>query len=232
MRSLPPATEFVGSNGSGRKNTQSSDMILYTMRLLLATTNRGKVQEIRELLADSGNTILGLDEVDAIPEMEETGATFGENALIKARYYHSLTGLVTIADDSGLEVEALAGMPGIRSARYAGTGASDQDRIEKLLNELKGQADKDRRARFVCAAAIVWKHGQRLFVEQVCGTILAAPRGFNGFGYDPVFYFPLLNKTFAELSRDEKGRISHRGKAFARLARWLKESFLDSPGSC
>jgi XTP/dITP diphosphohydrolase len=157
-------------------------MILYTMRLLLATTNRGKVQEIRELLTDSGNTIQGLDEFDAIPEAEETGTTFGENALIKARYYHSLTGLVTLADDSGLEVEALAGMPGITSARYAGPGATDQERIEKLLGELKGRAENERRARFVCAAAIVWKYGQRLFVEQVSGTILTIPRGLNGFG--------------------------------------------------
>ena len=210
----------------------SSDIIRYRMRILLATTNRGKVEEIRELLAGSGTTIVGLDEVDAVGDVEETGSTFGENALIKARYYHSLTGLVTLADDSGLEVEALAGLPGIRSARYAGPGATDQERIEKLLSELKGRAEGERRARFVCAAGIVWKNGQRLFVEEVSGSIMTRPRGANGFGYDPVFCYPLLGKTFAELSRDEKGRISHRGKAFQRLAHWLKQGFLDTLGPC
>src|SRR5262249_28486477 len=147
-------------------------------------------------------------------------------------YYHSLTGLVTIADDSGLEVEALAGLPGIRSARYAGPGATDQERIEKLLSELKGQTESERSARFVCAAGIVWQNGQRLFVEDVIRTILTSPRGTNGFGYDPIFCYSLLGKSFAELSRDEKSRISHRGKAFRRLALWLKQGFLDTLGPC
>jgi XTP/dITP diphosphohydrolase len=202
------------------------------MRILLATTNRGKVEEIRELLTGSGTTVVGLDEVDAVGEVEETGSTFGENALIKARHYHSLTGLVTVADDSGLEVEALAGLPGIRSARYAGPGATDQERIEKLLSELKGRPENERSARFVCAAGIVWKNCQRLFVEAVSGVIMTSPRGTNGFGYDPIFFDPLLGRTFAELSRDEKSRISHRGKAFQRLALWLKQGFLDALGPC
>jgi len=202
------------------------------MKILLATTNRGKVEEIREMLADSGNTIIGLDEVESIREVEETGTTFGENALIKARYYHSLTGLVTIADDSGLEVEALAGMPGVKSARYAGPGATDRQRIDRLLNELKGRAENERSARFVCAAGIVWQNGQRLFVEEAGGIILASPKGANGFGYDPIFYYPPLGKTFAELFRDEKRRISHRGRAFQRLAIWLKQGFLEALGPC
>ena|SRR5215471_4059174 len=202
------------------------------MKILLATTNRGKVEEIREMLADSGNTIIGLDEVESIREVEETGTTFGENALIKARYYHSLTGLVTIADDSGLEVEALAGMPGVKSARYAGPGATDRQRIDRLLNELKGRAENERSARFVCAAGIVWQNGQRLFVEEAGGIILASPKGANGFGYDPIFYYPPLGKTFAEMLRDEKRRISHRGRAFQRLAIWLKLGFLEALGPC
>ena len=202
------------------------------MKILLATTNRGKVEEIREMLADSGNTIIGLDEVESVREVEETGTTFGENALIKARYYHSLTGLVTIADDSGLEVEALAGMPGVKSARYAGPGATDRQRIDRLLNELKGRAENERSARFVCAAGIVWQNGQRLFVEEAGGIILASPKGANGFGYDPIFYYPPLGKTFAEMLRDEKRRISHRGRAFQRLAIWLKLGFLEALGPC
>jgi XTP/dITP diphosphohydrolase len=202
------------------------------MRILLATTNRGKVEEIRELLADSGKIVVGLDEVGAVGDVEETGTTFGENALIKARHYHSITDMVTIADDSGLEVEALMGLPGIRSARYAGPGATDQERIEKLLSELKGRTENERSARFVCAAGVVWQTGQRLFIEEVSGTILTGPKGTNGFGYDPIFYYPVLGKTFAELSREEKCRISHRGKAFQRLALWLKLGFLEALEPC
>lgn len=202
------------------------------MKLLVATTNQGKVEEIREILTDSGKEIVGLCDLEVVSDADETGSTFGENALIKARYYHSLTGLVTLADDSGLEVEELAGAPGVRSARYAGPGATDEQRISKLLGQLTGVPESRRRARFVCAAAIVWGHGQRLFVAEVGGSILTEPRGSNGFGYDPVFLYPLLDKTFAELSRLQKSRISHRGKAFRRVESWLEEGFLDSREPC
>src|SRR5262245_11412572 len=213
-------------NRFGVSYTPRMIIIRYTMRVLVATTNRGKLKEIKGVLTESGYLILGLDDLDATAEPDETGTTFGENALIKARYYHSLTGLVTVADDSGLEVEELAGAPGVKSARYAGPDASDRDRIEKLLDALQDRPESRRAARFVCAAGIVWNQGQRLFVEQVRGSILTEPRGFNGFGYDPVFYYPQSHKTFAELRMDEKSRISHRGRAFQRLADWLKGALL------
>ena len=190
----------------------------------MATTNRSKVSEINEILTRSGTEIVGLDEMNAMLEPEETGATFGENALIKARHYFSLTGLVTVADDSGLEVQELAGAPGVRSARYAGPGATDRERFGKLLAQLAGSPEVRRDARFVCAASIVWAGGQRLFVEEVSGNIISEPRGSSGFGYDPVFWYPPLGKTFGELSRAEKSNISHRGKAFRRLALWLQQA--------
>src|SRR5215831_2453747 len=202
------------------------------MKLLVATTNRGKIEEIKAVLTDLGYVILGLADLAAIRDPEETGTTFGENALIKARYYHSVSGLVTLADDSGLEVEELAGAPGVKSARYAGPGATDQDRIEKLLDALKDKPESRRAARFVCAAAVVWKRGQRLFAEEVPGCILTELKGSNGFGYDPVFYYPQLGKTFAELPRDQKSRISHRGRAFQRLAIWLKGGFVENIAPC
>jgi XTP/dITP diphosphohydrolase len=202
------------------------------MKLLVATTNQGKVEEIREILTDSGKEILGLHDIEVVSDADETGSTFGENALIKARYYHSLTGLVTLADDSGLEVEELAGAPGVRSARYAGPGATDEKRISKLLGQLTGIPENRRGARFVCAAAIVWGRGQRLFVGEVNGYILSQPRGSNGFGYDPVFLYPPLGKAFAELSRLQKSQISHRGKAFRRVESWVRKGFLDSRGPC
>jgi XTP/dITP diphosphohydrolase len=202
------------------------------MKLLVATNNEGKVREIREILTDSGNEIVGLCDLMVTSSVNETGTTFGENALIKARHYHSLTGLVTLADDSGLEVEELAGEPGVRSARYAGPEASDEMRINKLLGKLTGVPQNRRGARFVCAAGIVWGNGQRLFVSEVSGTILMQPRGSDGFGFDPVFLYPPLGKTFAELSRTEKSRISHRGKAFRRVEWWLEEGFVGSRGPC
>src|SRR5215510_14646310 len=173
-------------NRFGVSYTPRMIIIRYTMRVLVATTNRGKLKEIKGVLTESGYLILGLDDLDATAEPDETGTTFGENALIKARYYHALTGLVTIADDSGLEVEELAGAPGIKSARYAGLGATDQARIDKLLAELKDTPEGRRAARFVCAAGVVWKDGQRLFIGEVSGTILARPSGSNGFGYDTI----------------------------------------------
>ncbi|MBI3654281.1 MAG: RdgB/HAM1 family non-canonical purine NTP pyrophosphatase [Acidobacteria bacterium] len=191
------------------------------MRLLLATTNQGKIKELNKILGDEGFALEGLGKQAA--EVEESGATFAENALLKARYHHQRTGLVTIADDSGLEVEALNGQPGIYSARYAGAGASDLDRINKLLQEIKEVPDAQRAARFVCVAALVWQGGERVFVGEVRGQLLRATRGDNGFGYDPIFYFAPLGKSFAELSDAEKTAISHRGVAFRQLAQWLKE---------
>jgi XTP/dITP diphosphohydrolase len=196
------------------------------MKLLIATTNPGKVKEISAILAAEGLRELGLDimSLSDLPEIEspdETGSTFAENALIKARYYYAETGLSTLADDSGLEVEALDGRPGVRSARYAGESATDADRIAKLLQEIEFVPQEERGARFVCAAALVWPGGEKTFLGDVSGVIVEASRGSGGFGYDPVFYYQLLGKTFGEMTPDEKSRVSHRGKAFRGLARWL-----------
>jgi len=199
--------------------------ILCGMQVLLATTNPGKITELRQILIEQGIEIIGLRGLTA-PEDIETGSTFAENALLKARYYHHRSGLPAIADDSGLEVEAIGGQPGIYSARYGGPGATDAQRTAKLLAELKNVQGENRSARFVCAAAFVWTGGEQIFQDEARGVILDEPRGSSGFGYDPVFFYPPLGKTFAELAMEEKARVSHRGRAFRRLAVWLKDSGL------
>jgi XTP/dITP diphosphohydrolase len=201
------------------------------MRLVVATTNRGKLLELQQILGGRGVEVGGL--IESAPEEEiETGSTFEENALLKARYYHSMTGMPTVADDSGLEVFALGGAPGVYSSRYAGPAATDADRVAKLLDEMRGVPADRRGARFVCAAAMVWPGGERVFMGEAQGVILDSPRGEGGFGYDPVFYYAPLGKTFAELTAGEKARVSHRGLALARLSRWLEESgLLDTAGS-
>ncbi|HJQ27667.1 MAG TPA: RdgB/HAM1 family non-canonical purine NTP pyrophosphatase [Blastocatellia bacterium] len=199
------------------------------MKLLLATTNRGKIKELRRILGDREIELVGLDTGETTEEIE-TAATFAENALLKARHYHQRTGLPTIADDSGLEVAALGGRPGVASARYAGPEASDAERIRKLLGELKDVPAARRAARFVCAAALVWAGGEQVFEDEARGAILDEARGAGGFGYDPVFLYPPLGKTFAELSDAEKAEVSHRGRAFRRLATWLGAArVLDTP---
>jgi XTP/dITP diphosphohydrolase len=199
------------------------------MRILLATTNQGKVAEIRQIMGEKGIDLIGLSDSDST-EPIETGSTFEENALLKAKHYYRLAGLPTIADDSGLEVEALGGSPGVHSARYAGLGADDSARVSKLLEEMKDVPRRRRRARFVCAAAIVWDGGQNVVMEEARGLILQKARGHNGFGYDPVFLYEPLGKTFAELAPSEKAEVSHRGRAFRKLADWLSQSgLLDTP---
>jgi XTP/dITP diphosphohydrolase len=199
------------------------------MRLLLATTNRGKISELRRILGDRHIELVGL-EANQTTEEIETAASFTKNALLKARHYHRRTGLPTIADDSGLEVAALGGRPGVASARYAGPEASDAERIRKLLDELKAVPAGRRAARFVCAAALVWAAGEQVFEDEARGLILDAPRGAGGFGYDPVFLYESLGKTFAELSAEEKAEVSHRGRAFRRLVTWLEAArVLDTP---
>jgi len=203
------------------------------MKLLIATRNRGKVIEIKELLQGLPCEIIDESAFPNIPDIEETGETFTENALIKGRYYHSQTGLLTVADDSGLVVDALAGAPGVYSARYAGERASDQERIRKLLKELEGAPWEKRTARFVCAVALVGESGlEEIFTGTCEGMILAAPRGTGGFGYDPVFEYPPLGKTFAELSRQEKSAVSHRGRALAGLRSFLEQAHLLNGESC
>ncbi len=189
-----------------------------SQKLLIATRNRGKWAEIRELLADLPVELVGLDDFPQLPEIEESGTTFEENALLKARSFHERTGLLTVAEDSGLEVEALGGAPGLFSARY---GRSDAERIARLLAELRDVPTKRRTARFICVAALVGPGLERTFVGEVRGRIRSEPSGSNGFGFDPVFEYPPLGKTFAELTRAEKSAVSHRGQAFRQLRDFL-----------
>ncbi len=193
------------------------------MRILMATTNEGKIKELEQILGDEGLEVTGLGTMAAAEDIEN-GSTFVENALLKARYYHRVSGLPTIADDSGLEVEALGGAPGLYSARYGGPDATDGDRLIKLLEEMAAVPPEERGARFVCAAAIVWEGGERIFEDEARGFVTDGPRGEGGFGYDPIFYYPPLEKTFAELTPVEKAEMSHRARAFRRLAGWLRQT--------
>lgn len=201
------------------------------MRILLATTNKGKLTELIQIMSAQNIEVVGLIDSEST-QVIEAGSTFAENALMKARHYHRISGLLTVADDSGLEVEALGGAPGIYSGRYAGPDASDADRIVRLLEKMKDLSDERRGARFICAAAAAWEGGEKVFVGEVDGVILKSARGANGFGYDPVFLYEPLGKTFAELTSSEKLEVSHRGRAFRRLTAWLSKSrLLDTPGS-
>lgn len=192
--------------------------------LLLGTRNRGKVKEITSILEDSGWSFSSLQEFRNVESPEEVGETYADNAILKARYYAAATGQFALADDSGLEVEALRGAPGVLSARYAGENASDADRRELLLSELANIGDKQRRARFVSVVAITDPDGRVLNVsEGICeGTIASAARGTGGFGYDPLFVPDGYEQTFAELPSDIKNRISHRGIALIKTANFLR----------
>lgn len=192
--------------------------------LLIATRNPGKIREIEQLLAGLPVVLRSLNDFGDIIEPEETEATFAENAILKARFYASQTQLRALADDSGLEVDALNGAPGVFSARYAGAGASDAEKIEKLLNELRKTPGDNRRARFVCAAAIADQGGAVEFLaEGVCdGKIVENPRGTKGFGYDPIFAPDGFSETFGELSDGVKGEISHRARALNKIIAFLR----------
>ncbi|HEX9456294.1 MAG TPA: RdgB/HAM1 family non-canonical purine NTP pyrophosphatase [Candidatus Acidoferrum sp.] len=192
------------------------------VKLYLASSNPGKLAEFRALAAASAPPVpvelALLPDVESLPAFEESAPTFAENAAGKALHYSRLQEGLVFADDSGLVVPALGGAPGVHSARYAGADATNSQRIEKLLRELRGTAADERSAHFVCAIALA-KRGRALAIvtDRADGQILEAPRGSGGFGYDPVFYFPAARKTFAELSAEEKNRHSHRGKAFRKL---------------
>lgn len=188
------------------------------MRLLVATNNAGKVREYDDLLKGLGLELCGLADIGLDWQVDETGRTFDENARLKAQSYCQASHLLTLADDSGLEVKMLGGAPGVHSARYAGQGASDADRIDKLLAALDGVPWDDRAARFRCVIALAWPDGRLETFEGQCeGVIAFEPKGTNGFGFDPVFYLPGLNCTMAELRMDVKNRISHRAQAAARV---------------
>ena len=184
--------------------------------LVIATRNPGKTAEIRELLEGFPVEIKNLDDFGPIPEVEEDGETFDDNAYKKASFAANVLGIPALADDSGLVVEALDGAPGVHSARYAGENATDEQRVHKLLNELK--TETNRKAAFECVISIAVPGGPALTYEGRCeGVIAEQPAGENGFGYDPVFYYPPLEKTFAQLTREEKSRISHRGRALGEI---------------
>lgn len=201
------------------------------MELLLATTNPGKIAEIEASLADLPVKLVSLRSFPSAPEITEDGATFEENALKKARTLAAFSGLVTLADDSGLEVDALGGSPGVYSARYSGPEADDSRNNERLLRELEGLPPEKRRAKFVCVLALCcpvggWKR-EWIFREECRGWIALSPKGDNGFGYDPLFFYPPLGKTFGELDREAKSAVSHRGKALQKLRKeWASLPFL------
>jgi len=184
--------------------------------LVIATRNKGKLKEFGTLLHKCFKKISYLGDFKDIPEIEETGKTFKENATIKANRISEITGICTLADDSGLIVDALNGEPGVYSARYAGNNATDSDNNKKLLKTLKGV--KNRTARFECCLILVLKNGDIIEANGICeGVILDEEKGGNGFGYDPLFYLPELKKTMAELTIEEKNIISHRANAIRDL---------------
>lgn len=193
-------------------------------KLLIATHNPGKAREYRALLADLPLDVTYLDAEGITHEVDETGATMAENARLKAREYAQLSGLWTWADDSGLEVDALDGAPGVYSARYAGEGKTDADRYRKLLDALTGVPWDRRTARFRCAVALATPEGELRVTEGVCeGVIAFGPAGSNGFGYDPVFYMPEHGATMAQLPQEVKNRVSHRARASEKAVGLLRE---------
>lgn len=195
--------------------------------LLLATRNPGKLREIQSLLGDIDVAFSSLRDFEDVGVAPETGATYAENAIAKAEFYAAATGTWALADDSGLEVKALGGAPGVFSARYAGENASDAERRLLLVSELKKLAAEDRSARFVCVVAIARPSGEVIdLAEGICeGMIAEAPRGESGFGYDPLFVPDGYEQTFAELAELEKNRISHRARALLKTREFLA-SFL------
>jgi len=195
-------------------------------KLLLATNNKGKAREYRSLLSGVPFELVTPDEIGINTEVEEVGKSFEENARLKAATLATESQLLSLADDSGLEVDALGGEPGTLSARYAGEGASDEDRVSYLLTKLEGVPEERRTARFRCVIAIATPEGDVELCSGECeGVIAFEPRGDKGFGYDPIFYLPELKKTMAELPPEEKNRISHRGKAAQKASQLLKEKY-------
>lgn len=195
------------------------------MKLAAATNNSGKIREIKKILGKIGFEIFSQKEIGLALEVEETGTTFEENALLKARAAMQHTGMCAIADDSGLCVDALAGAPGIYSARYAGEGASDRMLIEKLLKNMESIPPQNRGAHFVSAVALVCADGKE-YTARGCadGFITEEPRGEGGFGYDPVFYSTELDKTYAQMSSEEKNAVSHRYRALTALCGLLEKN--------
>jgi len=201
-------------------------------RLVLATRNRGKVEEIKALLRDLPLEIISLDQLAVIPEVKEDQHNFSGNALKKARAVAAACGLPALADDSGLTVDALGGRPGVFSSRYAGPGADDAANNRLLLAKLKGVPPEKRGAAFVCALALVIPGGETYLIEESCrGRIVETPQGQNGFGYDPLFFYEPAGQTFAQMETELKNQVSHRGKALRRLKKLLESMLLNRPSA-
>jgi XTP/dITP diphosphohydrolase len=193
-------------------------------KLLLATGNKGKLEELRQLLTGVPFDLISPSDIGLNLDVHESGKTYAANARLKARAFEAASGLLTLADDSGIEVDALDGAPGVISSRYAGSGVSDNQRMAYLLTKLTEIPWEERNARFRCVMAIASPHGELKMCSGSCrGIITFAPKGTDGFGYDPVFYFPKLGKTMAELPSEIKNHISHRAKAAARARKNLFE---------
>ncbi|KPK96229.1 hypothetical protein AMJ80_01195 [bacterium SM23_31] len=190
--------------------------------LLLATRNRGKIEEIAPFLNGIVKDLISLAQIDGLVDIEETGKTYEENAIRKAESLFKQTGIVTLADDSGLEVDALDGQPGVFSARFAGKDAADAENNEKLLNLMRHVPVSDRGGRFRCVMALAMTEETRTFEGVVEGEIALSPVGIHGFGYDPLFIPHGYDKTFAELGNDIKSRISHRIRALEKVGRFIK----------
>ncbi len=196
----------------------------YRMKIIAATNNKGKIAEIGAILGSLGHEIVNLKEMGITIDVEETGTTFEENALIKARAVFEMTGLSVLADDSGLCVDALGGAPGVYSARYAGEGASDEMLVEKLLKNMQGVEKEKRGAHFVSVVALIMPDGRELVAKGVAdGYITDAPMGEGGFGYDPVFCSTETGKTYASMTSEEKNMISHRYRALVNLKQKLEQ---------
>jgi len=194
------------------------------VRLLVATTNAGKVREIRELLADIPYELVGLDRLPPIAPPEETGRTFAENARAKALYYAAAAGELTVAEDSGLEIDALDGAPGVESARFGGTDTTYPQKFELIYQQLRERGAASSTARFVCALAVA-RNGRIEFeaTGSVEGAIAPEPSGAGGFGYDPIFFYPPFGCTLAEVAAERKSAVSHRGNAFRQLRAYLNQ---------
>ncbi|HOJ12217.1 MAG TPA: XTP/dITP diphosphatase [Clostridiales bacterium] len=193
-------------------------------KFIVATRNKGKLYEIKEILSDFPYDVVSMEEAGISNEIDEYGNTFEENAMIKANEVWKLTGGTVMADDSGLEVEYLNGAPGVYSSRFGGENATDEDRNKKLLDLLKDVPFEKRKARFVCVIAVIYPDGTSFTVKGACeGYIACAPEGNNGFGYDPLFYMPEFGMTTAQMNPCEKHKISHRGKALRMMVDELKK---------
>ena len=198
--------------------TEDCEMKIDMKKIVLATHNAGKVREFAQIIKRHEIEVLSLSDIGYEDEIEENGATFEENALIKARQIAKQFKTAVVADDSGLEVDALNKEPGVYSARYAGPNRSDEENMDKVLEGLKNVPANERTAQFVCALAFIDETGKETVVRGTCeGQILHEKRGDEGFGYDPIFYLPQLDKTMAQLAKAEKNALSHRANAFKQL---------------